>query len=132
MKWTRRPDGYYHGDVDGVRWCRHRWMWVQEHGPIPEGYTVDHENDTPGDDRMENLQCIPHADNVRLGTASLAAHNASGFNCVYLDKQAGQYRGQFVLRGVTINCGRHATAELANAVVFARRKELNAPTRRVA
>lgn len=59
----------------GVRYCRnfygyyrscgksklalHREVWAHEHGPIPEGYEVHHKNEDKGDNRLENLECLP-------------------------------------------------------------------------
>lgn len=43
--WTGRltPDGYPLYDLADGRTVRaHRWAWEQAHGPIPEGYTIDH------------------------------------------------------------------------------------------
>jgi hypothetical protein len=42
-----------------------RYLWRQHFGEIPEGMEVDHKNDDPTDDRIENYQLLPHGPNVR-------------------------------------------------------------------
>ena len=42
-----------------------RYLWISEHGDIPEGYEVDHINNDFTDDRIENLQLLTKGDNIR-------------------------------------------------------------------
>ena len=65
---------------------RSRQVWEQANGPIPPGYVVRHKNLNRLDDRLENLEMITQAENLRrtlatgdnnkkkLYMASLAAH----------------------------------------------------------
>jgi len=42
-----------------------REKWQEAHGPIPKGWVVHNLNGNNGDDRLENLACVPRkADNV--------------------------------------------------------------------
>lgn len=43
----------------------HRWLWEQLVGPIPHGYTVDHINGIPTDNRLDNLRAVPVRTNLR-------------------------------------------------------------------
>ena len=36
-----------------------RTAWSQRHGPIPKGWVVHNMNGDMGDNRLENLACIP-------------------------------------------------------------------------
>jgi predicted nucleic acid-binding Zn ribbon protein len=36
----------------------HRQLWVDNYGPIPEGYQIHHKNHNVLDNRIENLQCL--------------------------------------------------------------------------
>ena len=42
-----------------------RHLWESLVGPIPFGYEVDHINNDPTDNRLENLQLLSVADNIR-------------------------------------------------------------------
>jgi hypothetical protein len=37
----------------------HRAIWEREVGPIPPGWHVHHKNRDPGDNSIENLECLP-------------------------------------------------------------------------
>ena len=41
----------------------HRAVWECFNNPIPAGYEIDHKNDIPDDNRLENLQCITVGEN---------------------------------------------------------------------
>lgn len=64
-----RTDGYLRirATVQGVRHqvSAHRVIWMAVHGAIPEGYTVDHINGKRSDNRVANLEAVPHAVNVQ-------------------------------------------------------------------
>jgi hypothetical protein len=63
-----RRDGYLRirATVQGVRHqvSAHRVIWMAVHGLIPEGYTIDHINGRRNDNRVANLEAVPHAVNV--------------------------------------------------------------------
>lgn len=45
----------------------HRLVWLVFKGEIPKGYDINHKNEIKTDNRLENLECISHADNMRYG-----------------------------------------------------------------
>lgn len=47
----------------GVR-ALHREIWMAHHGPIPEGWHVHHKNGDTGDNRIENLACMPRSEHL--------------------------------------------------------------------
>ena len=42
---------------------RSRLIWMMHHGEIPKGLVIDHINNAPTNDRIENLQAITHQEN---------------------------------------------------------------------
>ena len=68
-----RSDGYLRirATVQGVRHqvSAHRVIWMSVHGLIPEGFTIDHVNGKRNDNRVANLEAVPHAVNVRRAVA---------------------------------------------------------------
>jgi len=43
----------------------HRYIWEQAYGAIPKGMVIDHINGNTLDNRIENLQCITHIQNIQ-------------------------------------------------------------------
>jgi HNH endonuclease/AP2 domain len=56
---TLRSHGYYSITVDGVPHYSHRLAWLHVHGEHPTG-EIDHKNQNPADNRIANLQHLPH------------------------------------------------------------------------
>ena len=83
FKWYLKSDGYSAGKVNNISILMHNYLYIKYIGPIPKGYTIDHINNNPLDNRLENL---------RLADNSLQSHNqkkTDGAICPY--------------KGVTIN-----------------------------
>jgi hypothetical protein len=61
--------GYHYMNLclRGVRFkvAVHRAVWAAFNGPIPEGMEINHLNGDKLDNRLPNLQCCTHSENVR-------------------------------------------------------------------
>lgn len=60
---TKKAKGYWEVQVCGKKLRAHRLIWEMHNGPIPEGYVVDHINQDPGDNRLENLRLATPSEN---------------------------------------------------------------------
>jgi hypothetical protein len=61
---SRYRNGYGQLMVNYRKWQAHRWVWTQEHGPIPEGMCVLHRCDNPPCVNIDHLFLGTHQDNV--------------------------------------------------------------------
>ena len=80
---TVRPRGYRHVKLHGGYYLRHRLVYYMHTGEQPP--VLDHKNGIPGDDRIENLQPITFAGNVRK--RKIERNNTSGVSGVYWNKK---------------------------------------------
>ena len=56
-------EGYRSVSVDGKRYQSHRIIWKYHNGVDPSG-EIDHDNNNPSDNRIENLIDCTHAENM--------------------------------------------------------------------
>jgi HNH endonuclease len=56
-RWVLNDKGYL-VDRKGIK--QHRVIWEIYFGKIPKGYVVHHKNGIKHDNRIENLECMPH------------------------------------------------------------------------
>lgn len=72
MKPQDTKDGYYHillSKNGKQKWhLIHRLVWEAFNGPIPEGYFINHINETKADNRLENLNLMTSKENCNWGT----------------------------------------------------------------
>ena len=57
-----------------------RVVWTIHNGEIPKGMSIDHLDGDPWNNKIENLACKSHAENMR--NCKKRKHNASGFTGV--------------------------------------------------
>ncbi len=69
-------DGYIRISRNNIVQYMHRFIWKELVGPIPAGYQIDHINGIRTDNRLENLRCIPQAENKR--NVKTRVDNSSG------------------------------------------------------
>lgn len=69
--WTRATssEGYGVLRVNGKLQYIHRMTWIEAHGEPPPGHDIDHQCQNRACYELTHLQCITHAENVRLGFA---------------------------------------------------------------
>lgn len=60
---TLRGDGYKVFGYQGRKWLAHRVIWELHFGGIPEGYVIDHIDNNPRNNRVENLRCVSYSGN---------------------------------------------------------------------
>ena len=57
--------GYFRVQLFGKKYLVHRIIWEMFNGEIPKGKVIDHINNNPSDNRIENLQCITQTKNAQ-------------------------------------------------------------------
>ncbi len=67
-----RPSGWFISEgrccvriVSGRLVSRAHVVWVQAHGPIPEGWLIHHEDEDTLNDELSNLRCWTRAEHTR-------------------------------------------------------------------
>lgn len=63
-KFSLRPSGYF-ALTNNKRTLMHRYVWIKENGPIPDGWDVHHINGIKSDNRIENLECLSKSDHTK-------------------------------------------------------------------
>lgn len=99
--------GYVHITIDGKLLKRHRIIYEMFHGSIHDGYEIDHINDMPGDDRIENLQLLTHQQNtakIRVSN-NTNRNNTSGHRGVCWHKATGKWQAKISVSGKYIHLG---------------------------
>jgi len=102
--------GYRVIRVDGRLRYAHRLAWLYVHGKWPEG-EIDHHNNVPGDDRIDNLRLANHTENMwnmrRFRT------NRSGFKGVHYHTQCGKWAAAIKVENRNVHLGLFLTREAA-------------------
>ncbi|MBD2798150.1 HNH endonuclease [Xenorhabdus sp. 18] len=82
-------NGYKVASVNKRLFLIHRLIWVLHYGAIPSNQEIDHINHMKGDNRINNLRLVTHAENQK--NLSLLKNNTSGISGVYNDKRNGHW-----------------------------------------
>jgi len=90
----------------------HRIIWIMHYGPIPEGFTVDHEDRNPANNEISNLRLATHTQNMWNTVAKKT--NRSGFKGVSYSKGKNKWIAQIGVNGMKKHLGYFETPELAN------------------
>ena len=66
-RWFSRTgrNKYFWCKQDGKSISLHRYVWEKHNGPIPEGHAIHHVDGDPGNNAIENLECLPRGDHQR-------------------------------------------------------------------
>lgn len=105
--------GYILCSVKNATFCAHRIIWEMHHGPVEPGMVLDHINNKPYDNRIENLQQLTNSDNLKK--RKINKNNTIGYKGVTFDKVAQKFKAQIGLNRKTINLGLFKTPEEAHA-----------------
>ena len=85
----------------------HRVIWEMHHGPIPNGFVLDHTNGVREDNRIENLRTATCAQNSQ--NARTYSNNVLGIKGV--TKKRGRYHSRIHIGGKQIHLGTYASPE---------------------
>jgi len=89
--------GYRKGSYRKKTFTAHRVLWMMLHGEWPDG-EIDHINGVRGDNRIENLRCVTHAENLR--NQRFRKENTSGVTGVYWNKRDEKWKAYIRYEGV--------------------------------
>lgn len=108
--------GHMKGSVFYIQIPAHRVAWVLHYGEWPLG-VIDHINQNPLDNRIENLRDTSHRENML--NCQRSANNTSGVTGVTYDKARKKWVAQICLHSQTHHLGRFeciAAAACARAI----------------
>jgi hypothetical protein len=100
---------YWHGMFEGKMYREHQLVWYLNYGYIPK--YIDHINNNPTDNRIENLREVTQKENGM--NAKLRVDNTTGCKGVFYDKARNKYRVEIVVNKVKKCLGRFEDIELA-------------------
>ena len=114
-------NGRYYVTFNKKNYLLHRWIFMYHHGYLTNGKDVDHIDGNPGNNRIENLREITHAQN--LLNSKIYHSNTSGIKGVYWNKQRCKWQVQLSIKGKVKYLGQYTTLEEAKAVIEKARNE---------
>ena len=93
----KQSNGYGKFDANGKQWLAHRFAWVESHGSIPVGLTIDHLCRNRMCVRLGHMELVSNKVNVLRGDG-LSAQNAKKTNCchghAFTPEDTGWWRGE--------------------------------------
>lgn len=125
-KWNyQRPDligqragwqddhGYWRLTIDGGTYYAAHIGWLLIHGHHPK-IMLDHENNIPDDDRLDNLREATKGQNA--ANSKMNIRNTSGYKGASYCYTTGRWRADIQIHGQRKNLGRYDTPEEAHQV----------------
>lgn len=110
--------GYRWVTLGGARYYAHRVAWTLAYGVEPSGF-IDHINGDRADNRLCNLRCATHSENLR--NRGIPCHNTSGIKGVSWEESSKTWRASIGVNRKRIYLGRFAKkGDAAKAVADAR------------
>jgi hypothetical protein len=105
-----KSGGYRLIGINGKGIEEHRLAWIYSYGALPQ-YEIDHINGITSDNRLINLQDIPHKGNSQRVNRP-RKNNKCG--CVGVHKHKNRFKAQITVDGAKIYLGSFTTIELAS------------------
>ncbi len=105
-----RPDGYVYVWVNKKTMLAHRVIYLMHHGYVPD--VIDHINQDPGDNRIENLRASDRSKNAH--NRKPPRNNKSGVRGVYWREDFKSWIAYISVNGKQISLG--AYKEKAGAI----------------
>lgn len=96
-----RKDGYCRIQISGKYYLAHRLIWVWHGNQLPNNMEIDHINNNPSDNRIENL---------RLATRLQNEHNKPKKGCRF---ESGKWRARIKVNGKQQHLGMFDTEDEA-------------------
>ena len=112
---------YYQICIDYVLYRTHRLVWAYHYGA--SAHTIDHINNNPFDNRIENLRECDDSQNHQ--NSRLPKSNTSGIKGVAWCKQKEKWRGRIDVDGTEKHIGFFTTIDEAKEAMSAARAKLN-------
>jgi hypothetical protein len=116
-------DGYLVVGIDKKQYRTHRMVWMYQNGAIPYGYDIDHINRVKDDNRIENLRCITHSENLQNKVK--CKNNKSGFKGVWKHTQTGKFVAVIEFEGKRYHIGCFPSPEDASMAYEQKASELH-------
>lgn len=107
---TSQANWYIAVNFFGHRDRAHRIVWMMNNGPIPDGYTVDHRDNDPSNNHIDNLRLATHSQNT-ANRRKVHAVNKSGYKGVFWVSHARKWRAQIKMNGKCKSLGYFDTPE---------------------
>jgi len=79
MKTYKHNKGYLRCWQMGKECLFHRVIYAAHFGPIPPGHDIHHKNGVKHDNRLENLECLPHSEHSRRHSNTQRRDDAGRF-----------------------------------------------------
>lgn len=105
---TINESGHKYGSVSACKLKAHRVVWALHHGVWPEG-EIDHINQQPADNRIENLRVATKSLNMRNAARSRA--NTSGATGVVWYKRKSKWHARITVDGKQRSLGYYDSFE---------------------
>lgn len=97
----------------GYRMRAHRIVWIMNNGPIPDGYTVDHKDNDPSNNDINNLRLATNSQNT-ANRRIVYKVNKSGYKGVFFVPSVNKWRAQIGVNNKCKSLGYFDNPELAH------------------
>lgn len=120
---TSESNFYISIHVCGFRERLHRLVWIMFNGDIPDGYKVDHKDNDPSNNKIENLRLATSSQNTANRRVSFVSK--SGYKGVFFVPHAKKWRTQITMNRQTKSLGYFDTPEKAYEAYKLAAKEIH-------